>query len=113
MPPKTSTTGGNSTRLGTPAKLLAVCVVASSWSDISDDEQMGIFARKFIEDVDARSKEKGVFYPWKYPNYAAMFQDPMVGLADGTIERFRDVSGKFDPEGAFQTLVLAVFKPFS
>jgi hypothetical protein len=63
MPSKTSATGGNSTWLGTPTKFLLVCVLISTWSDISDDEQMGIFARKFIEDVDARSKEKGVFYP--------------------------------------------------
>jgi hypothetical protein len=57
MPSKTSATGGNSTELGTPTKVLVVCVLTSSWSDISDEEQMGIFARKFIEDVDARSKE--------------------------------------------------------
>jgi hypothetical protein len=62
MPSKTSATGGNSTELGTPTKVLVVCVLTSSWSDISDEEQMGIFARKFIEDVDARSKEKGIFY---------------------------------------------------
>jgi hypothetical protein len=54
--------------------------------------------------VDSTSKEMGVWYPWKYLNYAAAFQDPIAGVR----ERLRDVSGKFDPEGAFQTLVTAV-----
>jgi hypothetical protein len=113
MPSKTSATGGNSTGLGTPAKVLVVCVLTSSWSSISDDEQMGISARKFIENVDARSKGKGFFYPWKYLNYAAGFQDPMAGLAEGMIERLRAVSGRFDPEGTFQTLVPGGFKLFN
>jgi hypothetical protein len=112
MPSKTPATGGNSTGLGTLAKILVICVLTSSWSNISDDEQMAIFARKFIEDVDTRSKEKGVFYPWRYLNYAAAFQGPMAGLAEGTIERLRDVSGKFDPDEAFQTLVPRGFKLF-
>jgi hypothetical protein len=43
-----------------------------------------------------------VFYPLEYLNYAAAFQDPIAGLAEGTIERLRDVSAKLDPEGPFQ-----------
>jgi len=112
MPSKAAAAGGNCTGLGSPTKSLIVCVLTSSWTDISGDEQMKASSQKFIEDVDARSREAGLFYPFKYLNYAAAFQDPIEGFAAGTKEILQLASKKYDPEGIFQTLVPGGFKLF-
>ena len=67
-------------------------------------------AQKLIADIDAATKERGVFNKFKYLNYAANWQRPMEGYGEESVQRLKAVSAKYDPEGLFQKNVPGGFK---
>ncbi|KAM0133448.1 hypothetical protein ACHAP3_005974 [Botrytis cinerea] len=107
---KSAAAGGNSTGLDTSQGSLVICVLTYSWDDASDDTRMDETAKKFIEEVDELSKSAGLFNRYKYVNYSAGYQNPIIGYGDEMKMSLQKVSKKYDPEGFFQIGVPGGFK---
>lgn len=107
---KSAAAGGNSTGLDTSQGSLVICVLTYSWDDASDDTRMDEMAKNFIEEVDELSKIEGLFNRYKYVNYSAGYQNPIIGYGDEMKMSLQKVSKKYDPEGFFQIGVPGGFK---
>lgn len=62
------------------------------------------YLEAFMQDADAFAKKQGVFWEWKYLNYADYTQDPLATVGDDAIAKLKAASAKYDPDSVFQTL---------
>lgn len=67
--------------------------VESFWHEIED----------FADSVDGN-------WGWRYLNYAFRTQEPIASYGIENVERIKDASQKYDPEGVFQNLRSSGFK---
>ncbi|KAA8572181.1 hypothetical protein EYC84_002092 [Monilinia fructicola] len=60
-----------------------------SWQSVEDDDKVTAAAKKLIADIDEAGKEKGVGSNFRYPKYAAGWQNPIKGYGGkaGNFER--------------------------
>lgn len=65
---------------------------------------------QYIADLDEFAKSVGADNPWKYLDYAYETQDPLASYGEENLQKLRDVSKKYDPEGVFQIMVPGGFK---
>ena len=65
---------------------------------------------QYIADLDEFAKSVGADNPWIYLDYAYKTQDPLTSYGEENLQKLRDVSKKYDPEGVFQTMVPGGFK---
>jgi len=71
------------------------------WSAASDDDRSYAAYSRIMERAEAAAKEMGVWYPYKYINYAEATQDVWSGLGEESLKELRRVQRKVDPEGVF------------
>lgn len=65
---------------------------------------------EYISKLEEFAKSVGADNPWIYLDYAYKTQDPLKGYGEESLQKLRDVSKKYDPEGVFQTMVPGGFK---
>lgn len=72
--------------------------------------------QKVMEEVIANHenllKERGLYIPYQYLNYADISQDPIGGYGEEIKAKLQAASKKYDPEGVFQKQVPGGFKVF-
>lgn len=104
------TNGGNPTGLAGQSRPVGFVNIVAMWEKAEDDETI-YRAQKRIEDqINAASKERGLYNAYKYTNYASQFQDPFSGYGSANKARLLQIAKTYDPEGVFQTLVSGGFK---
>jgi len=59
---------------------------------------------EFQRDMDKHATELGVNWDWKYLNYVDYIEDPISRYREQSVEILRNVSKRYDPDGAFQNL---------
>lgn len=89
---------------------LAVCLVSTSWTDPSQNEQIYGLARDLLESIENEAKKLGVYDPYIYLNYAAPWQDVIVGYGPASVRRLQKLKAEVDPNNVFQRLVPGGFK---
>jgi hypothetical protein len=63
--------------------------------------------KDFVQDVDELTRREGAFMSFKYANYAGWFRDirESNGREEMLVEKLRNVSRQYDPDGMFQKQV--------
>ena len=102
--------GGNSLGLDSSDGALVLALISATWDDPDDDALVEVKAQESLRHFIDEAKERKLWNEWLYLNYANQSQDPIAGYGADVQQRFREVSGKYDPEGVFQKLVPGGFK---
>ena len=89
---------------------LVFCLLSITWNNAEDDSLVYRVADALIEKIDEVNIAAGLFNRCKALNYAAGSQNPTGSYGRRSVESFRKVSGKYDPEVFFQTRVPGGFK---
>lgn len=89
---------------------LVIISFAVNWENPEHDAAVKGAVRRCIERIEDVAAEKGTGHPYRFSNYAAEWQNPLRGYGEDNMRFMRDVSGKYDPDGLFQTGCLGGFK---
>ncbi|KAI0902487.1 FAD-binding domain-containing protein [Annulohypoxylon nitens] len=82
------------------------------WKNKEDDEKIIQTFKGVLEKIDQDAASRSTAHPFKYMNYAYSFQDPISSYGPRNVEKLREVSVRYDPEGLFQKGVPGGFKLF-
>lgn len=110
--PHPVTNGTNSLGLAPGQKDEIVTVLTGAYTHPEDDERVQAGMETIIAAHEAILKERGLYIPYQYLNYADGFQDPIGSYGKEVKARLQDVSRAYDPEGVFQKQVPGGFKVF-
>ncbi|KAF9869992.1 geranylgeranyl pyrophosphate synthase [Colletotrichum karsti] len=97
--------GGNVMGLEEESGPLIVCSFGWEWSDEANDAIVTAGIQSVLEQSVAAAKERGLYHPFKYMNYAAEDQDPVGSYGDENVEFLKKVKETYDSEGLFAKLV--------
>lgn len=87
-----------------------VCSFGWEWSSQSDDDIVIAGIKAVLDQSVAAARDRGLYHPFKYMNYAAEDQDPLESYGTENLEFMRRVMATYDPDGLFTTLVPGGFK---
>lgn len=82
-----------------------VCSFGWEWSYESDDKMVIDGIKAMLEHSVSAAKERGLYHPFKYMNYAALDQDPIESYGKDNIEFLKKVRAIYDPGNVFTELV--------
>ncbi|KAG6008148.1 hypothetical protein E4U21_004905 [Claviceps maximensis] len=102
--------GGNVMGLDEEDGPLVVCSFGWEWSHSSHDDIVIAGIKAVLEQSVAVAKERGLYHPFKYMNYAAQDQSPFASYGSDNVEFLKGVRRLYDAEGFFTTLVPGGFK---
>jgi hypothetical protein len=103
-------TGGNALGLENSKDDIIIVLVATGWSNPSDDQAVQAKLKDFLAAATQKAKEMGVYSPYIYANYAAGFQDVIGGYGEKSRAELIATSKKYDPIQLFQKQVPGGFK---
>lgn len=110
--PHPVTNGTNSLGLPPGEKDLVLSVLTAAYANADDDDVVQRGMQAIVDEHNRLTREKGLFIPFQYLNYADKSQDPIGGYGDDIKARLQAVSRRYDPHGLFQTGVPGGFKLF-
>lgn len=84
---------------------LPVCSFGWEWFRETDDAVVIAGIKSVLEKSVAAAKEKGLYHPFKYMNYAAEDQDPVASYGAENVEFLKKVRHTYDSDGLFMKLV--------
>lgn len=87
-----------------------VCSFGWEWSHESDDDSVIAGIKAVLGQSVAAAKERGLYHPFKYMNYAAEDQDPVASYGADNVKFLKKVKEMYDGEGLFTELVPGGFK---
>lgn len=64
----------------------------------------------FVDEVEGYAKHLGLYWDWKYLNYARGSQDAIASYGDASMAKLCAASAKYDPNNVFQKLRGSGFK---
>ncbi|KAJ6086071.1 FAD-binding domain-containing protein [Penicillium sp. IBT 16267x] len=103
----------NSLGLDTGEERLGIALITAYYNDTSADQHVDRAARKLIVDIEAVTKEAGVYRSYKYYNYAGAGQAVIDGYGYESKGNLQAVSKKYDPQGLFQKCLPGGFKIYN
>ena len=102
--------GGNSLGLSPTDGPLVINLLSTVHLLPLDDARVSNAATKLLDDIDALAKSRGKDSRYKFLNYGYKDQKILESYGKDSVERMKATSGKYDPEGFFQTAVPGGFK---
>ncbi|KAK8022392.1 FAD-binding domain-containing protein [Apiospora rasikravindrae] len=102
--------GGNVLGLSEEDGPLMICSFGWEWSQESDDGSVIAGIKAVLEQSVAAAKERGLYHPFKYMNYAAEDQNPIASYGADNVEFLKKVQNMYDADGLFTKLVPGWFK---
>lgn len=102
--------GGNSLGLDPAGQPLFFMNFSGMWSNKADDALVLDALRKIYDESVRVAKERGLYSPYIYMNYATGSQDVIGSYGQVSRDMLRAVSRKYDPTGVFQRLQPGYFK---
>jgi hypothetical protein len=102
--------GGNATGLTPSDGPLVVVLFYVSYDNQADDEKVIGVAKQALQVIEEEARNRGVYHPWLYLNYAFPHQDPIGSYGVESQVQLQKVGKKYDPEGFFQTAGAGLFK---
>ncbi|EED20037.1 conserved hypothetical protein [Talaromyces stipitatus ATCC 10500] len=93
-----------------PERDLVLCLLSNYWTDASASAEIQAATQSLLEEIEAITQKDGVDVRYKYMNYAAKWQDPIMSYGTTQVEKLREVAAKYDPSGFFQAKVPGGFK---
>ncbi|KAL5340206.1 hypothetical protein BJX70DRAFT_407513 [Aspergillus crustosus] len=86
------------------------CITTFSHEDPAADEKLATVAEDIMAQVTAIAKERGLFHPFIYQNYAGAGQDVYAGYGADNRAILAEIQKKYDPEGVFWKLQPGYYK---
>lgn len=105
--------GTNSLGLPPGEKDLVLSVLTAAYANADDDDTVQKAMEAIIEKHEEITRQKGLYIPFKYLNYADKSQDPIESYGEAVKARLQAVSKRYDPRGVFQKKVPGGFKLFT
>ncbi|KAL8923180.1 MAG: hypothetical protein Q9208_004743 [Pyrenodesmia sp. 3 TL-2023] len=110
--PQPTTNGTNSFGLTPGQTDVAMSVITAAYANAADDGTVQRYLKAITKKHENILRNKGLYLPFKYLNYADLSQDPIGSYGQHNKARLQAVSKKYDPNGLFQTGVPGGFKLF-
>ncbi|EKG17993.1 FAD linked oxidase [Macrophomina phaseolina MS6] len=107
---KANETGGTFQGLDEEDGDLMIYCLTIQWDNEADNAKVSGIVEDLMDKAEAVAKEIGVFNEYIFPNYAAVWQDPIAGYGEANVAELRAISGKYDPSQLFQMAVPGGFK---
>ena len=104
------TNGTNSMGLEPGRKDLVISELTAAYANSADDDYVSQATRELVYLHETLLASRGLYFPFKYLNYADPGQNPISTYGHQNIRRLQAASRKYDPEGMFQTTVPGGFK---
>lgn len=106
-----SAKGGNIFPLDDLEGTLLILTGELYWDDASQDEFYHLQSRKLHDAWVEQLSVMGVMTGWIYPNYAGAWQETLseARLGKETVEKLRQVSERYDGQGAWKRLVPGIW----
>lgn len=89
---------------------LIILDMSIRWSDAEDDGAVEEAVAALITNIERDVGELDALDPFLYSNYAAAWQQPIIGYGEDSVERLQRVQSVYDPERVFTVLVPGGFK---
>jgi len=104
--------GGNAMNIDPDDGPLMIVFLYNTWASEADDERIHTFITNSLKQFRQAASEKGLLHRYIFTNYAYQTEDVLAGYGEESLERMKEVSKKYDPEGIFQKAVPGGFKLF-
>ncbi|KAH8832232.1 hypothetical protein DL96DRAFT_1458470, partial [Flagelloscypha sp. PMI_526] len=75
---------------------------AAFWNDASDDAIVKGMLNRYQGLCEGMADERGMLFPFIYPNYASPLQDVMGSFGKENVAIMKEIQGLYDPEGQLQ-----------
>lgn len=98
---KTAKHGGNVLGLKEGDGPLVIYLLPWAWKNSKDDQIMREVAQDLVEKSEAAAKEMGLWHPYKYINYAAVWQPVYEGYGEENLRFLKSVQRKYDLDHVF------------
>jgi hypothetical protein len=72
-----------------------------AWAHAADDEQVRLFAARFLQRYQVAARELGLYHPFVYVNYADKGQDVFSSYGERNKRRLIEIQRSVDPMGVF------------
>ncbi|KAL3449126.1 hypothetical protein BJX65DRAFT_306191 [Aspergillus insuetus] len=102
--------GGNALGIRPEDGPLFFFSLTPGYSDAEDDARFEALNDEIMNKVIAIAKERGLYHPFIYQNYAGAGQDVYAGYGAENRARLSEIQRKYDPEGVFWKLQPGYFK---
>ena len=102
--------GGNPLGLADKSAPLLMLSQAWIWENTADDETVWAGIREFQTKVDVKAVEMKVNIPYRYMNYANIYQDVIESYGSENKARLNRIAAMYDPTGVYQKLQPGYFK---
>lgn len=79
-------------------------LILTTWKGASDDDRVRGWTEAITQEICQLAEKKGRLHKFVYLNDANETQDGFASYEPGVLEKMREVSMKYDPDGIFQTL---------
>jgi hypothetical protein len=90
--------------------VLIVLSIFPQWKYAEDDAAVQAAFSDFMDKITALAKERDVFHPWIYQNYANISQDVFGGYGEENRQKLREIQKKYDPERVYSKLRTGYFQ---
>jgi hypothetical protein len=83
---------------------LVVLIISEYWSQPGTDayNKVKVVTEEVIGQIEGFAKAEKVYHPYKYVNYAGLWQNPYESVTPEAYARLKSTSKKYDPTGVFQ-----------
>ncbi|KAF1992666.1 FAD-binding domain-containing protein [Amniculicola lignicola CBS 123094] len=89
---------------------LFVVLINPTWDLSENDDQVYSAVEDLLQRLKKTASEKGLLHRYIFTNYAYHKEEVLAGYGEQSVNRLREVSQKYDPEGIFQKSVPGGFK---
>jgi hypothetical protein len=76
----------------------------ADWKHEKDEVRVRSACREICEAAETTAKRNGTDIPFVYANYASRDQNPLASYGEANLAKLKEIAGKYDPQGVFQTL---------
>ncbi|GFF24208.1 hypothetical protein IFM58399_00576 [Aspergillus lentulus] len=92
--------GGNALGINVKGHLI-LNNLSLAWAHEADDEQVQLFAARFLQRYQVAARELGLYHPFVYVNYADKGQDVFSSYGERNKRRLIEIQRSIDPMGVF------------
>jgi hypothetical protein len=85
-------------------------LVAALWSNSTANGLVEKKAGTLVDNIAELAKSMGLLHDFQYLNYADPSQNPIASYGQENVQRLKQASRKYDPQGVFQKQVPGGFK---
>ncbi|KAF3390206.1 putative FAD-linked oxidoreductase [Penicillium rolfsii] len=102
--------GGNALGIRPEDGPLFFFSLTHGYSDAADDARFIMLNDQIMDKIISVAKERGLYHPFIYQNYAGAGQNVYAGYGAENRARLSEIQKKYDPEGVFWKLQPGYFK---